>query len=154
MKIEEKIRSMGLDLGDAPVPQANYVPAVRVGDLLFLSGHLPRQRDGSMLNPGKVEGEVSIQQGYAAARQTAVNCLATVKAIVGDLSKVKKVVKLTVLVNSDPEFDRHFLVANGASDLLVELYGDAGRHARTTVGVAALPLRSSVEIEMVVQVGD
>ena len=154
MRIERKIADMGLDLIDAPTPMANFIPTVLAGDLLFVAGHLPRMRNGSILNPGKVGRDVNIEQGYAAAQQAAINCLASIKAAIGDLDKLKQVVKLLVMVNADPEFDQHFVVANGASDLLVNLYGEAGRHARSAVGMGGLPRRSCVEVEMIVQVAD
>ena len=125
---------------------------MRTGNLLFVAGHLPRQPDGTVLNPGKVGREVSEEQGYEAAKLAMINCLASIKAAVGDLDKVKQVVKLLVMVNADPEFDRQFIVGNGASDLLVELYGDQGRHARSAVGMGSLPRGACVEIEMIVEV--
>jgi len=155
MQIERKIATMGLNLTPAPPPpQANFISAVLAGDLLFVAGHIPRLPNGSLLHTGKVGRDVTIEQGYAAARQAVLNCLASIKVALGDLDKVKRVVKLLVMVNADPEFDQHFLVANGASDLLVELYGDQGRHARSAVGMSGLPRRSPVEVEMVVQVVD
>jgi len=154
MEIERKIAAMGIDLFAPPAPLANFIPTVRTGNLLFVAGHLPRLRDGSILNRGKVGREVTLEQGYAAARQAMVNCLASVKAATGDLDRVTQVVKLLVMVNADLEFDQHFAVANGASDLLVELYGDRGRHARSAVGMGGLPRGSCVEVEMVVEVAD
>ena len=152
MQIEQKIADMGLELASPGAPIANFIPAVRTGNLLFVAGHLPRQPDGTVLNPGKVGREVSEEQGYEAAKLAMINCLASIKAAVGDLDKVKQVVKLLVMVNADPEFDRQFIVGNGASDLLVELYGDQGRHARSAVGMGSLPRGACVEIEMIVEV--
>ncbi len=154
MQIEQKISTLGLELVAPSAPLANFVQTVRTGNLLFVAGHLPRQPDGNVLNAGKVGREVSIEQGYEAARLAAINCLASIKAATGDLDKVKRVVKLLVMVNADPEFDQHFVVANGASDLLVELYGDSGRHARSAVGMGGLPRGSCVEVEMIVEVAD
>jgi enamine deaminase RidA (YjgF/YER057c/UK114 family) len=154
MQIERKIAEMGLDLIEAPTPMANYIPTVRVGDLLFVAGHLPRLRNGSILHTGKVGREVTVEEGYAAAQQAMINCLASIRSAISDLDKVKRVVKLLVMVNADPEFDEHFVVANGASDLLVKLYGEQGRHARSAVGMGGLPRRSCVEVEMIVQVAD
>jgi len=154
MQIERKIADMGLDLIEAPTPMANYIPTVRVGDLLFVAGHLPRLRNGSILHTGKVGREVTVEEGYAAAQQAMINCLASIRSAISDLDKVKRVVKLLVMVNADPEFDEHFVVANGASDLLVKLYGEQGRHARSAVGMGGLPRRSCVEVEMIVQVAD
>lgn len=154
MQIEQKIANLGLELVAPSAPLANFVQTVLTGNLLFVAGHLPRQPDGNVLNAGKVGREVTIEQGYAAARLAAINCLASVKAATGDLDKVKRVVKLLVMVNADPDFDQHFVVANGASDLLVELYGDSGRHARSAVGMGGLPRGSCVEVEMILEVAD
>ena len=110
--------------------------------------------DGTVLNAGKVGRDVTVEQGYDAARQATVNCLTSIKSAISGLDRVTRVVKLLVMVNADPEFDRHFVVANGASDLLVELYGDSGRHARSAVGMSGLPRQSCVEIEMIVEVGE
>jgi enamine deaminase RidA (YjgF/YER057c/UK114 family) len=152
MRIEQKIANLGLELVAPSAPLANFVQTVQTGNLLFVAGHLPRQPDGKVLNAGKVGREVTIEQGYESARLAAINCLASIKAATGDLDKVKRVVKLLVMVNADPEFDQHFTVANGASDLLVELYGDSGRHARSAVGMGGLPRGSCVEVEMIVEV--
>jgi enamine deaminase RidA (YjgF/YER057c/UK114 family) len=152
MQIEQKIANLGLELVAPSAPLANFVQTVQTGNLLFVAGHLPRQPDGKVLNAGKVGREVTIEQGYESARLAAINCLASIKAATGDLDKVKRVVKLLVMVNADPEFDQHFTVANGASDLLVELYGDSGRHARSAVGMGGLSRGSCVEVEMIVEV--
>jgi enamine deaminase RidA (YjgF/YER057c/UK114 family) len=154
MQVEQKIANLGLELVAPSAPLANFVQTVRTGNLLFVAGHLPRQPDGNVLNAGKVGREVTVEQGYESARLAAINCLASIKAATGDLDKVKRVVKLLVMVNADPEFDQHFVVANGASDLLVELYGDSGRHARSAVGMGGLPRGSCVEVEMIVEVAD
>ena len=152
MRIEQKIADMGLELASPGAPIANFIPTVRTDNLLFVAGHLARQPDGTVLNPGKVGREVSEEQGYEAAKLAMINCLASIKEAIGDLDKVQQVVKLLVMVNADPEFDRQFMVANGASDLLVELYGDQGRHARSAVGMGSLPRGACVEIEMIVEV--
>ena len=152
MRVEQKLADMGLALVPAAAPVANYVSTVRTGNLIFVAGHIPVQQDGSLLNPGKVGRDVSEEQGYEAAKLAMMNCLASVKAATGDLDNVKQVVKLLVMVNTDPEFGRQFIVGNGASDLLVELYGDQGRHARSAVGMGSLPLGACVEIEMIVEV--
>jgi enamine deaminase RidA (YjgF/YER057c/UK114 family) len=152
MIIEQKIAAMGVKLVAPSAPLANFVQTQRTGNLLFVAGHLPRTSEGSIIFPGKVGREVTVDQGYDAARLAAINCLASIKEATGDLDKVKQIVKLLVMVNADPEFDRHFVVANGASDLLVELYGNAGRHARSAVGMGGLPRGSCVEVEMVVEV--
>ena len=152
MRIEQKLAGMGLELAAPTAPIANFVPTVRTGNLLFVSGHISRLPDGSVLHPGKVGREVSLAQGYEAAKLAMVNCLASIKAALGDLDKVQRVVKLLVMVNASSEFDRQFIVGNGASDLLVELYGEQGRHARSAVGMGSLPRGACVEIEMIVEV--
>ena len=152
MQIERKIAVMGVELVSPSAPLANFVQVQRTGNLLFVAGHLPRKPDGDILFPGKVGRDVTVEQGYDAAKLAAINCLASIKDSIGDLDYVKQVLKLLVMVNADPEFDRHFVVANGASDLLVELYGESGRHARSAVGMGGLPRGSCVEVEMVVEV--
>ena len=154
MEVERKLAEMGLVVTEPNPSIGNFVPAVRAGGLLFVSGNLPRLPDGSMTATGKLGRELGVDEGYAAARQCAVNCLSAAKSIIGDLDKVERVVKLLVMVNSDPEFDQQPAVGNGASDLLVELYGEAGRHARSAVGMAALPRGAPVEVEMVLAVSD
>ncbi len=150
MQIEKKLQEMGLSLPETKRPLANYIPAVRTGDLLFLSGHI----DSNFKPVGQLGKDVSIEQGYEAARGTMLNCLATIKNMVGDLDKVKRIVKLLCMVNSAPGFSEQPKVANGASDLLVEIYGERGRHARSAVGMAGLPLSVCIEIEMIVEVED
>ncbi len=145
---------MGLELGPVGTPVANYIPTVRTGNLLYVAGHIAGKADGSVLNPGKVGRDVTEEQAYESAKLAMLNCLASIKQGLGDLDRVQRVVKLLVMVNADPEFDRHFVVANGASDLLVELYGDQGRHARSAVGMSGLPRKSCVEVEMIVEVRD
>ena len=152
MQIERKIAAMGVELAAPSAPLANFVQVQRSGNLLFVAGHLPRKPDGEILFPGKVGREVTVEQGYDAAKLATINCLGSIKESISDLDNVKQVLKLLVMVNADPEFDRHFVVANGASDLLVELYGDAGRHARSAVGMGGLPRGSCVEVEMIVEV--
>ena len=150
MVAEQKLNEMGLKLGPVGTPVANFIPTARTGSLLFVAGHIAGKPDGTVLNPGKVGQDVTEEQAYESAKLAMLNCLASIKQELGDLDKVKRV----VMVNADPEFDRHFVVGNGASDLLVELYGDAGRHARSAVGMSGLPRKSCVEIEMIVEVGD
>ena len=150
MEIEKKLQEMGLSLPTPGTPVGNYVPAVRTGNLLFLSGHVWDSKEAV----GKLGKDVTIDRGYQAARNTMLKCLATIKSSIGDLDKVKRVVKLLCMVNSAPDFGDHPKVANGASDLLVELYGEQGRHARSAVGMAALPMSFCVEIEMIVEVAD
>ena len=154
MSVEDKLHEMGLSLSEPNAPVANFVSAVRTGNLLYVAGHIARMPDGSILHPGKVGRDVTEEQGYEAARLAMLNCLAAIKDATGSLDSVQRVVKLLVMVNADPEFERHFVVGNGASDLLVSLYGDPGRHARSAVGMVGLPLRSPVEVEMIVELSD
>jgi enamine deaminase RidA (YjgF/YER057c/UK114 family) len=150
-KIEEKLKKLGLTLPDAPTPMATYVPTVRTGNLVFMSGVVPRGADGKLL-VGKLGKDMTAEQGYAAAKSCALALLANLKKEIGDLDKVARIVKVLGLVNSAPDFTQPPAVVNGCSDLLVELYGDNGRHARSAVGVAALPAGVPVEVEMVVEV--
>jgi enamine deaminase RidA (YjgF/YER057c/UK114 family) len=151
MKVEAKLAEMRLELPSAPAPVANYIRTVRAGNLLFVSGHGPH-RDGKMEYLGKLGKDLSVEEGYKAAQLVCLNCLASVREELGDLDRVKRVVKLLGMVNCTPDFERQPQVINGASDLLVQLYGDAGRHARSAVGMGSLPGGISVEIEMVLEV--
>ncbi|MGL5809835.1 MAG: RidA family protein [Nocardioides sp.] len=148
---QARLAELGLPLPDLVPPLAAYVPAARTGDLVYTSGQLPA-KDGQMLATGRLGAEVSVDQGYACAQQCALNALAAVKAEIGDLALVRRVVKVVVFVASDPSFTDHPKVANGASELLGEVFGDAGRHARSAVGVAGLPLGVPVEVELIVEV--
>lgn len=148
---EERLAELGLTLPEVVPPLAAYQPTARSGNLVFTAGQLPA-RDGAMLATGKLGAEVSEDEGYACARQCALNALAAVAAEVGGLSAVKRVVKAVVFVASTPDFTAQPKVANGASELLGEVFGDAGRHARSAVGVASLPLDVPVEVELVVEV--
>ena len=127
-----------------------YEPAIRVGNLVFVSGVGPR-KDGALVYKGKVGRDISMEEGYAAAKLCAVNALGNIKAVVGDLDQVERIVKVLGFVNAPEGFEKSPLVINGFSDLLVELWGERGRHARSAIGVAALPSNISVEVEMVVQ---
>lgn len=148
MTPEEKIAELGLTLPEAPKPVAAYVPAVRSGNLVFVSGQGPF----GMELRGKVGDKVSIEQAQEAARVTCLNGLAVIKGEVGELSRVTRIVKLTVYVASAPDFGDQPQVANGASELLEQIFGEAGRHARAAVGVAELPFGIPVEIEFVAEV--
>ena len=152
-QVEDKLREMGLDLTEGPPPMANYIPGYRTGNLVFLSGVGPRDADGNTLR-GKLGQEVTVEEGYQAARLCALNLLANLKGIIGDLDKVKHVVKLLAMVNAAPDFTQQPAVINGCSDLLVEVLGDKGRHARSAVGMGSLPGGMAVEIEMIVEVED
>lgn len=154
MEIEKKLADLGLELPPIPAPAANYVPAVQTGSLLFLSGHGPGVvTDGKVQYiRGKVGRELTVEQGYEAAKQVMLNLLQTIKATIGDLDKVRRVVKLLGFVNCTEDFPNQPQVINGASDLLVKLYGERGRHARSAVGMYQLPFGMAVEIEMIVEI--
>ena len=148
---EAKLKELGITLPQPPKPVANYVNAVRTGNLIFLAGKGPKRADGSEIT-GKLGREISIEEGYEAARLTAINQLAVLKATLGDLNKVKRIVKVLGMVNSDPSFVEQPKVINGFSDMMVSVFGDRGRHARAAVGMASLPRGQAVEIEMIVEV--
>lgn len=148
---EERLEALGLGVPAVAAPVAAYVPAVRSGNHVFTSGQLP-MRDGALLHTGKVGGEVSPEDAVACAQQCALNALAAIRAEVGDLSAVKRIVKVVAFVASTPDFTGQPAVANGVSELLGEVFGDAGRHARSAVGVAVLPLDAPVEVELLVEV--
>ena len=148
---EERLAEMGLAVPEVAKPVASYIPAVRSGDHVYTSGQLP-MRDGQLITTGKVGGEVSPEEAVECARQCALNAIAAVRAEIGELSHVKRVVKVVAFVSSTPDFTGQPGVANGASELLGEVFGDAGRHARSAVGVPVLPLDAPVELELVVEV--
>lgn len=150
MKAEEKIKELGLKLPPLATPMANYVPAVRTGNLVFLSGHGPVREDGSLIT-GKLGRDLSVEEGYEASKRVALGLLGSLRGLIGDLDKVSKVVKLLGMVNCDPSFIDHPQVINGASDFLVEVLGDKGKHARSAVGMNVLPFDMAVEIEMIVE---
>jgi enamine deaminase RidA (YjgF/YER057c/UK114 family) len=153
--IEDRLTELGIDLPpaeDAPSGM-NFIKAVQVGDLLFLSGHLPTVTGGKLAYQGKVGAEVSVEDGYKAASLTALNLLATIKASLGSLDRVAKLVKVLGMVNAVEGFGQQPKVINGASDLFVQVFGEEiGKHARSAVGVGGLPNNAPVEIEMIVQV--
>ena len=151
MKIESKLKELGFALPNPPKPVAAYLPAVQVGNLLFLSGTTCYE-NGKYLYTGRVGAELTMEQGYLAAQQAMLNLLSVVKAELGDLDRVERVIKVNGYVNSAPNFDRQPAVINGASELLVKVFGSRGKHARTSIGVSDLPGHIPVEIEMVVQV--
>lgn len=151
MPYEQKLTQLGLELPAPPKPVANYVSVVRVGDLLFLSGVLP-SRDGQLIMTGKLGQNLSIDQGVEAARVAVLNGLSIIRQEAGSLDQVKRIVKMVGHIASAPGFTDQPQVLNGASDLLVSLFGDAGRHARVAVGAAELPRQAPVEIELIVQV--
>jgi len=148
---EEKLAELGLTVPEVAKPVASYIPAVRSGSYVYTSGQLP-MREGQLLATGKVGGEVAPEEAEECARQCALNAIAAVRAELGDLSAVKRVVKVVAFVASTPDFTGQPGVANGASELLGQVFGEAGRHARSAVGVPVLPLDAPVEVEMIVEV--
>ena len=153
MGAEEKLKEMGLELPAVAPPVGAYVPAVRVGELLFTAGQIPTCA-GELIAAGKVPVEVPLELARSAARQACLNALAAIKAEAGSLDAVRRVVRLNVYVNSADDFTDQAKVANAASELLVELFGDAGRHSRCAIGAAELPLNAPVELDLIVQVAD
>ncbi|MDX2159280.1 MAG: RidA family protein [Hyphomicrobiaceae bacterium] len=151
MTIESKLKSLGIVLPDAPAPVANYVPTAVIGNLLFISGQVSRTGDGKLLT-GKLGGNLDVGAGREAARVCALNILAQARAALGSLDRIERIVKLTGFVNSMPTFLDHPQVVNGASDLLVDVLGEKGRHTRSAVGVAALPGDAAVEVEAIVAI--
>ena len=148
---EARLKALGIELPPAPKPLASYVPSVRTGNLVYLAGQGP-VAGGKPTVTGKVGAELTEEEGYKAARATILNSLAALRAEIGSLDRVTRIVKVVGWVNSAPGFTRQPWVINGASDLLVEIFGDAGRHARSAVGASDLPLNIPVEIEMIVEV--
>ncbi len=149
--IEAKLEKMGIKLPEPSKPVANYVNAVRTENLIFMAGKGPRKMNGQNIT-GKVGKDLSIEEGYQAARITAINQLAALKAEIGDLNRVKRIIKVTGMVNAAPDFTDHPQVINGFSDFMVEVFGDRGKHARAAVGMSSLPGDIAVEIEMVVEI--
>jgi len=149
--VEQRLAELGLALPAVPTPVAEYVPAKRVEQLVFVSGQGPI-RDGKPLYVGQVGAEVSLEDGYEAARVSALNCLAAIKGVIGSLDLVDQMVQVRGFVNSAPGFHDQPKVVNGASELLVQLFGDRGRHARAALGTSNLPLNIPVEIEMIAAV--
>ena len=149
--VEDRLSELGLSVPDVAKPVASYVPALRTGSYVYTSGQVP-VRAGELVASGKVGGAVSPEDAAECARQCALNALAAVKAEIGDLDAVKRVVKVVCFVASDPSFTGQPQVANGASDLLGHAFGETGVHARSAVGVAVLPLDAPVEVEIVVEV--
>jgi enamine deaminase RidA (YjgF/YER057c/UK114 family) len=149
--IDDRLHAAGIALPDAPAPAANYVPWNRTGNLIFTAGQLP-MRDGKLIATGLLGRDLTTSEGAEAAKQCAINILSQLKAAVGDLEKIEKIVKITVFVASASDFVEQHLVANGASDFLVGILGEAGKHARSAVGMACLPVNAPVEIEAIAQV--
>jgi enamine deaminase RidA (YjgF/YER057c/UK114 family) len=150
-KVEDALAALGLEVPEVAKPVAVYIPAVRSGNHVFTSGQLP-MRSGELMVTGKVGGEVSEEEAVACAQQCALNAIAAVKAEIGDLDQVKRIVKVVAFVASTPDFTGQPRVANGASELFGKAFGEAGIHARSAVGVPVLPLDSPVEVELIVEV--
>jgi enamine deaminase RidA (YjgF/YER057c/UK114 family) len=149
MSIHDKLKQLGIELPPVAAPAAAYVPFVQSGKLVFLSGHLAK-KDGKVW-VGQLGKNITTEEGKAAARNVAIDLLGTLQAAAGDLSKVKRIVKLMSLVNSTPDFTEQHLVTNGASELIGELFGPAGAHARSAFGVAQIPMGACVEIELIAE---
>ena len=150
---ENKLKELGIELPKPPDPVANYVNGVRSGNLIFLAGKGPRKPDGTEIT-GKLGADVSLETGYEAARLAAINQLAVLKQMLGNLNRVTRVVKVLSMVNSDPNFIDQPKVINGFSDLIVDVFGKRGLHARSAVGMVSLPRDQAVEVEMIVEVRD
>ena len=147
---ETRLKELGIQLIKPTAPIANYVKAVRVGNMVYLSGHGPDKPDGSLVT-GKVGSDLTMEQAKDAARLTGISLLSTLKAEIGELNKVKRIVKVLGMVNAVPEFEQHPQVINGCSDLMVAVFGENGKHARSAVGMCSLPKNIAVEIEMIVE---
>lgn len=151
MSVESRLKELGIELPPPPKPMGNYVPGVLTDNLLFMSGCGPRRNDGTAIT-GKVGRELTTEQGYEAARVVGLNMLANIRAVLGSLDRIERVVRVTGYVNADPDFTDCHLVINGATNLLKEVFGvEAGRHARTALGMGQLPLGTSVEVEAIFQ---
>jgi enamine deaminase RidA (YjgF/YER057c/UK114 family) len=148
---ESELERLGIELPKGAIPVANYVRSVGTGNLLFLSGNGPKKSDGTYIT-GRVGQNLTTEQGYEAARLTGINQIATLKAELGDLKRVKRIVKVLGMVNATPEFKDHPKVINGFSDLMVEVFGERGKHARSAVGMGSLPMGIAVEIEVIVEI--
>jgi len=149
-KVQARLRELGLELPDVAAPVAAYVPAVRTGDWVYTAGQIPTA-NGELKYTGQVGKDLTIEEAYQGARICCLNALAAVNSVVGSLDELERVVKVTGFVASAPGFTDHPKVVNGASELLLEIFGEAGKHARSAVGVSALPLNSPIEVEMIVK---
>jgi len=151
--IEEKLKEMGIEIPEPPKPLAAYIPGIKMGNFVYTSGQLPFKA-GKLICEGKVGKNVSLEDAAKASEQSAINCLGVIKSLCGNLDNVEQIVKLTVFVNSSDDFTAQPAVANGASELMVKVFGDAGKHARSAVGVSQLPMNAPVEIEMIAKLKD
>ena len=147
---EERLNEMGIELPEAPKPLAAYIPAIQAGEFVYTSGQIPLAA-GELKYKGRIGSDLTEEQGYEAARLCAVNCLSAVKSLIGSLDKIAQIVKITGFVNSAPGFTSQPKIVNGASELIEKVFGGAGRHTRSAVGVSELPLGAAVEIELIVR---
>jgi len=150
MKIENKMKEIGLILPEVPKPIAEYIPAKKIGNLVVTSGQGPI-KDGKFIHVGKVGGEINLEEGYESAKMCALNCLAAIKSIIGSLDEIDEIVKIKGYVNSTPDFYRQPEVINGASELVVKIFGEKGKHTRSALGTSVLPGNIPVELEMIVK---
>ncbi len=151
MNIEKKIEELGYKLSIPPKPLAAYVPIIKIGGLIFTAGQLPIV-NGELKYSGKIPLTISEEEGIKAAEICAINCLSAIKAGIDDLDKIVRIAKVTVFVNSTEDYTKHPIIANGASELLVKIFGDKGKHARSAIGVSSLPLNSPVEVELIAEI--
>lgn len=151
MSYEAKLKEMGITLPEAPKPVAAYVPAVQIGDYVYTSGQIPFV-NGELKYKGKLGKDLDVEQGYESAKTCALNCLSVIKSVIGSLDKIEKVVKVVGFVNSAPGFNQQPKVINGASELLGQIFGEAGQHARSAVGVNELPMDAATEVELIVKI--
>ncbi len=149
--VEDKIKELGCILPETPKPLAAYIPAIKTGDYVYTSGQVP-YAEGELKYAGKIGFDLSIEEGQKAAELCALNALSAIKSVIGDLNKIEQIIKVTVFVNSADAFTDQPKVANGASEFLGKIFGEAGKHVRSAVGVNELPVDSAVEIEMIVKV--
>ena len=151
MSFEEKLKELGIELNSPPSPVANYIPVQQTGNLIYLSGQGPRDKSGNFIT-GKVGKDISADEAYELAKNTAINLISVMKSYLGSLDRIEKIVKVLGMVNSIPDFKDHPKVINGCSDFFVEVFGEKGRHARSAVGMGSLPNNMAVEIEIIVEV--
>lgn len=149
---EDRIKEMGIKVPEPPEPVGSYIPARRAGNLVFCSGQGPKKGD-EFVHLGKVGSDLTVEEGYEAARVSALNCLAEIKSEIGSLNKIDKIVKVRGFVSSAPGFDRQPAVVNGASELLIEIFGENGKHARAALGTSELPGNIPIEVEMIASIG-
>lgn len=152
--VNERLTELGIELKDPPAPTANFVLAVRTGNLVYLSGHGPDRPEGGQVQGKLGSGDLTLEEGQEAARLTGISLLSSLRQEIGDLNKVKRIVSVMGMVNADPSFTQHSQVINGFSDLMVEIFGESGAHSRASVGMSSLPNNIAVEIAIVVEVED